>query len=97
MAVIALKYPERLPNLLGYQVLIVAARMEHEGDGWLGYDHRFRQVAAAVLSTTRARIEPTLWAWLLLERQDSPVSNIVLVCHIQSSTASWHQTNKKQM
>ena len=36
--------------------------MEHEGDGWLGYDCRFRQVAAAVPSTTWARIEPTLWS-----------------------------------
>ena len=36
--------------------------MEHEGDGWLGYDRHFRQVAAAVPSTTWARIEPTLWS-----------------------------------
>ena len=33
----------------------------------------------------------------MLERQDPPVANIVSVCHIQSSTASWHQFNKKQM
>ena len=61
MAVIALKNPGKLPDLLGYQVLIVEARMEHEGDGWLGYDHRFRQMAAAVPTTTWAKIEPTLW------------------------------------
>ena len=41
MTVIAFKNPGKLPDLLGYQVLIVEARMEHKGDGWLGYDHRF--------------------------------------------------------
>ena len=61
MAVIALKNPGKLPDLLGYQVLIVEARMEHEGDRWLGYDCRFRQMAAAVPTTTWAKIEPTLW------------------------------------
>ena len=61
MAIIALKHPGKLPDLLGYQVLIVEARMEYEGDGWLGYDRRFRQMAAAVPTTTWARIEPTLW------------------------------------
>ena len=61
MAVIALKNPGKLPDLLGYQVLIVEARMEHEGDGWLGYDRRFRQMATAVPATTWAKIEPTLW------------------------------------
>ena len=57
MAVIALKNPGKLPDLLGYQVLIVEARMEHEGDGWLGYDCRFRQMAAAVPTTVWAKIE----------------------------------------
>ena len=38
MVVIALKDPARLLDLLGYQVLIVEARMEHVGDEWLGYD-----------------------------------------------------------
>ena len=52
MAVIALKYPARLPDLLGYQVLIVETTMEHEGDGWLGYDRRFRQMAVALPHTT---------------------------------------------
>ena len=34
--------------------------MEYEGDGWLGYDWRFRQLVAATPTTTWARIEPTL-------------------------------------
>ena len=55
------KCPEKTQDLLGYLALIVEARMEYEGDGWLGYDRRFRQNAAASLDTTWARIDPTLW------------------------------------
>ena len=35
--------------------------MEYAGDGWLGYDRRFRQQAAANPDTVWARIDPTLW------------------------------------
>lgn len=59
--VVVVKYPQRLPDMLGYQVLIIAAHMKYEGDGWLGYDHRFRQRAAAMPDAVWARIEPTLW------------------------------------
>ncbi len=40
MAVIASEKPERVQDLLGYQALILEARMEYDGDGWLGYDRR---------------------------------------------------------
>ena len=61
MAVRAQKYLEKVQDLLGYQTLIVEARMEYEGDGWLGYDRRFRQTAAASPDMSWAKIEPTLW------------------------------------
>ena len=61
MAVRAEKHPEKILDMLGYQTLIVEARMEYEGDGWLGYDRRFRQTAAATPDITWAKIEPTLW------------------------------------
>lgn len=35
IAVVAVKYPQRLPNMLGYQVLIIEAHMEYEGEEWL--------------------------------------------------------------
>ena len=52
MAVRAEKHPEKIRDMLGYQTLIVEARMEYEGDGWLGYDRRFRQTAAATPDIT---------------------------------------------
>ena len=61
MAALTAKHPERIQDLLGYQALILEARMEYDGDGWLGYDRRFRQRAAANPDTTWARIDPTLW------------------------------------
>ena len=44
-------------DLLVYFALIIEAYMS---DGWLGYDSRFRQNAAASLDTTWARIDPAL-------------------------------------
>ena len=61
-AVCTQKHPEKTQDMLGYLALIIEARMEYKGeDGWLGYDHRFRQNAAASPDTTGARIDPTLW------------------------------------
>ena len=47
MAMVTKKAPDRIQDLLGYQGLILEARTEYAGDGWLGYDCRFRQQAAA--------------------------------------------------
>ena len=55
------KYPEKIQDMLGYLALIIEARMEYEGDGWLGYDRWFRQNAAASPDAIWARIDPTLW------------------------------------
>ena len=61
MAVVASKSPDRTIDLLGYQSIIVEAFREYEGDTWLGYDRRFRQMAAAKLGCKWATVDPTLW------------------------------------
>ena len=61
MAVLTLKHPDRIQDLLGYQALIVEACMEYNCEAWLGYDRRFRQNAAASVSTVWAKIDATLW------------------------------------
>ena len=61
MAVRAQKDPDKIQDMLGYQTLIVEARMEYEGEGWLGYDRRFRQNAAATTESCWSKIDPTLW------------------------------------
>ena len=61
MAVVASKSPERIIDMLGYQSIIVEASREYEGDTWLGYDRRFRQMAAATPGSKWATVAPTLW------------------------------------
>ena len=55
------KHPQKIKDLLGYQALIVEARMEYDGETWLAYDRRFRQTVAATPDTMWAKIDPTLW------------------------------------
>ena len=55
------KYLEKIQNMLSYLALIIEAHMEYEGNGWLGYDHQFRQNAAASPDIIWARFDPTLW------------------------------------
>ena len=45
-SILSRKQPQRVPDLLGYQSLIVLASMAYEGNGWQGYDRIFRQHAA---------------------------------------------------
>ena len=61
IAVISRKQPHRVPEMLGYLILILEAQMEYVGDGWLGYDRRFRMAAAGNPSINWAVIDTTLW------------------------------------
>ena len=59
IAVISRKQPHRVPDLLGYQTLIIEAYLEYQGDGWMAYDRRFRQRTGATQQW--AHIDTTLW------------------------------------
>ena len=61
IAVIAQKSPERIPDLLGYQALIIDASIQYDGDSWMGYDRRFRLSAAANSTKSWASLDTTLW------------------------------------
>ena len=37
-SILSRKQPQPVPDLLGYQSLILLASMAFEGDGWQGYD-----------------------------------------------------------
>ena len=60
VAVVTEKIPEKIKDLLGYQALIIQVKMENEGDAWLGYDCRFRQIAASKPNLAWAQLDPTL-------------------------------------
>ena len=61
IAIIAQKNPDRVPDLLGYQSLIIDASIQYDGDGWVGYDRWFRLNAAANSNKTWATLDATLW------------------------------------
>ena len=68
-AIVFRKQPERVPNLLGYQSLIIDAYREFKGDYWMGYDRCFRQRAAAVAQVDKwANIDITLWSLAFASR-----------------------------
>ena len=55
------KNPERVPDLLGYQSLIIDDSIQYDGDGCIGYDRRFRLNAAANSTKSWASLDTTLW------------------------------------
>ena len=61
VAVISKKQPERIPDLMGYQSLVIEAYMEYKNDCWIGYDRRFRQQAASQPHRPWSTIDSTLW------------------------------------
>ena len=60
--VLTRKHPERIPDLLGYQSLIIKAHLEYDGDNWLAYDRRFCLSAAANYNIVWGHIDQTLWS-----------------------------------
>ena len=60
-AVCCWNQPHHIQDLLGHQTLTIEAFLEYQGDGWLGYDRRFRQRAAANPGLVWANIDTTLW------------------------------------
>jgi hypothetical protein len=78
VAVLTAKHPQKILDLLGYQAVIVEACLEYGNDSWLGYDRRFRQMAAASPDTVWAKIDPTLWNMALLVRLNHVAASFAL-------------------
>lgn len=98
-AIISKNHPERVPDLLAYQSLIIDAHREYKGDYWSGYDRRFRQRAAATQSIQWASIDSTLWSMAFASRGTASrckfcfstchnSDNCELNCDNQSSSSS---------
>ena len=61
VSLIVKKQPHRVPDLIGYQILILEASNEYRNDCWLGYDRRFRQQAASRSNCKWSDMDSTLW------------------------------------
>ena len=62
VAVLSRTQPERVPDLLAYQALIIQAQVEYQGDSWLGYDRTFRLRAMSQPDLKWSSVDPTLWS-----------------------------------
>ena len=61
VSVIARKQPQRVPDLMGYQILMLEASNEYQGNCWLAYYRRFRQQAASLPNCKWSTIDSTIW------------------------------------
>ena len=61
VSVIARKQPQRVPDLMGYQILMLEASNEYQGNCWLAYDRCFRQQAASLPNCKWSTIDSTIW------------------------------------
>ena len=61
VSVIARKQPQHVPDLMGYQVLILEASSEYKNDCWMAYDRCFRQEATSQPQRSWSNIDTTLW------------------------------------
>ena len=67
VAVLSKTQPERVPDLLAYQALIIQAliiqaQVEYQGDSWLGYDRTSRLRAMSQPNLKWSSVDPTLWS-----------------------------------
>ena len=61
VSIIAKKQPQRVPDLMGYQILMLEASIEYQNNCWLAYDRQFQQQAASQPDCKLSITESTLW------------------------------------
>ena len=62
IGVMAMKHPERVPDLAAYMALIIQASRQFKGTPWQDYDTRFRMQVAAAKCSHLAVVDTSLWA-----------------------------------
>lgn len=62
VGVMAVKHPERVPDLAAYMAQIIQASRQFKGTPWREYDTRFRLQAAASKHQHLATVDTSLWA-----------------------------------
>ena len=85
ISIIAKKQLDRVPDLMGYQVLMLEASNGYKNDCWLAYDRRFRQQAASDPHCTWSNINTTLCMEFSLYLTSQSNSLQTLFCLFHSS------------
>ena len=61
MAAMAQKFPAEIPEMLAYQLVIIQASQQYDGNYWRAYDTHFRVNAATSGNRLWSRIDPNLY------------------------------------
>ena len=61
VSIVARKQPQYIPDLMGYQILMLEASNEYKGSSWLAYDRHFRQQTAAQPNCRWSMIDSPIW------------------------------------
>ena len=61
VAVVASKWPRRVPEMMAYMINIVKAHQEYEGLAWFLYDEAYRRQAAATGHTEWSKVNPSIF------------------------------------
>ena len=72
IAIVGKAKPDSIPDLLGYQHLVLEAHLEYSGDGWAVYDRRFLQIAATRPGVLWAQRDGDLWYVVFSTTQRKP-------------------------
>ena len=62
VAALALQHPQKTPEFMAYQSIIIKCHRDFEGLGWVYYDRAFRRQAALSKDLNWSRINPTLYS-----------------------------------
>ena len=76
VAIISKKQPDRVPDLMGCQVLMLEASNEYKKESWLAYDRLFRQLAASDPHCKWSNINTTLEFSLCFAGQSKPLQTL---------------------
>ena len=61
MAIVAMRQPERINDLLAYSSMIIKASLDYDDTPWLSYDSHFRRQVAAVPQARWSQLDAPLW------------------------------------
>ena len=68
VAVVAGKWPRRVPEMMAYMINIVKAHQEYKGLAWFLYDEAYRRQAAATGHTEWSKVNPSIFTMCFIAK-----------------------------
>ncbi len=93
MAVVAVKAPDRVPDLLAYCALHAARQFE--GNAWQLYDRNFRQQATALKLVKWAEVNTSLWTMACSQAKAASHCTLCMSLEHQTTDSDKQRTSDK--